>query len=61
LIYLDINYEALLARRPNFGEQEYLEREKERLTHAREHADLVIDTSELAAEEVWAAVKDYLR
>lgn len=52
LIYLDISYEALLARRPHFGEREYLEREKARLAHAREHADLVVDTSELAAEEV---------
>jgi chloramphenicol 3-O-phosphotransferase len=52
LIYLDISYEALLERRPHFGEQEYLEREKARLAHARAHADLVVDTSELAAEEV---------
>ncbi len=52
LIYLDISYEALLARRPHFGEPEYLEREKGRLAHAREHADLVVDTSELTAEEV---------
>jgi hypothetical protein len=28
LIYLDISYEALLERRPHFGEQAYLEREK---------------------------------
>ncbi len=52
LIYLDISYEALLERRPHFGEQEYLEREKARLAHARAHADMVVDTSELAAEEV---------
>ena len=52
LIYLDISYEALLARRPHFGEPEYLEREKARLAHARAHADLVVDTSELTAEEV---------
>ena len=52
LIYLDISYEALLERRPHFGEREYLEQEKARLAHARAHADLVIDTSELAAEEV---------
>ncbi len=52
LIYLDISYEALLARRPHFGEREYLEREKARLAHAWEHADLVVDTSELTAEEV---------
>ena len=60
LIYLDISYEALLARRPHFGEREYLEREKARLAHARAHADLVVDTSELAAEEVRARVLESL-
>ncbi len=52
LIYLDISYEALLTRRPHFGEPEFLEREKARLAHARAHADLVVNTSELTAEEV---------
>ena len=61
LIYLDISYEALLERRPHFGERAYLEREKARLAHAREHADLVIDTSELAAEEVRERVLEVLR
>ena len=60
LIYLDISYEALLERRPHFGEREYLEREKARLAHAREHADLVVDTSELAAEAVAARVVAFL-
>jgi dephospho-CoA kinase len=61
LIYLDISYEALLARRPHFGEPEYLEREKARLAHAREHADLAVDTSgmttEAVREQVLAALK----
>ena len=60
LIYLDIDYEALLARRPNFGEPEFLERERERLAHARAHADLVIDTSALTVEEVLARVVGFL-
>ena len=60
LIYLDISYEALLERRPHFGEQEYLEREKGRLAHARAHADLVVDTSALAAESVAAQVMSLL-
>ena len=60
LIYLDISYEALLERRPYFGEREYLEREKARLAHAREHAELVVDTSELAAEAVAARVAAFL-
>ena len=60
LIYLDISYEALLERRPHFGEREYLEREKARLAHARAHADLVVDTSELAVEVVAAQVMSLL-
>ncbi|MBP6017349.1 MAG: hypothetical protein KA586_11560 [Candidatus Promineofilum sp.] len=52
LIYLDVTYEALLARRPTFGEREYLEREQARLAHAREHADLVVDTSGMTSEAV---------
>ena len=60
LIYLDISYEALLERRPHFGERAYLEREKARLAHARAHADLVVDTSALAAEAVAAQVMSLL-
>mgnify|MGYP001457165877 FL=1 len=61
LIYLDVSYEALLARRPNFGEREFLERERARLAHARAHADLVIDTSALTAEAVLARVVGFLK
>lgn len=61
LIYLDISYEALLARRPSFGEPDFLEIEKARLAHARAHADLVLDTSELSAEEVRAGVTSFLK
>ena len=60
LIYLDISYEALLERRPHFGERAYLEREKARLAHARAHADLVVDTSALLAEAVAARVAAFL-
>lgn len=60
LIYLDISYEALLERRPFFGERAYLEREQARLAHARAHADLYLDTSGLTAEEVTEAVLGYV-
>ena len=52
LIYLDVTYEALLARRPTFGERGYLEREQARLVHAQGHADLVVVASGLTASEV---------
>jgi deoxyadenosine/deoxycytidine kinase len=60
LIYLDISYEALLERRPFFGERAYLEREQARLAHARAHADLYLDTSGLTAEQVWERVNAFL-
>jgi len=60
LIYLDVTYEALLARRPTFGEREYLEREKARLVHARAHADFVVDTSGLTASEVREMIMSFL-
>jgi nicotinamide riboside kinase len=57
LIYLDLSHEAYRQRRPkDDAGPEYLARQRERLAHAREHADLVIDTSELTAEAVWARV-----
>jgi hypothetical protein len=57
LIYLDLSHEAYRRRRPkDDAGPEYLARQRERLAHAREHADLVIDTSELLAEAVWARV-----
>lgn len=60
LIYLDISYEALLERRPFFGERAYLEREQARLAHAREHADLYVDTSGLTAQAVTERVTAFL-
>jgi hypothetical protein len=57
LIYLDLSHEAYRQRRPkDDAGPEYLAIQRQRLAHAREHADLVIDTSELSAEAVWARV-----
>jgi len=53
LIYLDLSHEAYRKRRPkDDAGPEYLEMQRERLAHAREYADLVVDTSELSAEAV---------
>lgn len=53
LIYLDVSHEAYRRRRPkDDAGPEYLEMQRDRLAHARAHADLEVDTSELAAEEV---------
>ncbi len=61
LIYLDLSYETYRARRPHDDAgPEYLDMQRARLAHAREHADLIIDTSEMGAEEVKAAVYELL-
>lgn len=53
LIYLDLSHEAYRIRRPkDDAGPEYLEMQRKRLAHAREYADLVVDTSELSAEAV---------
>jgi len=61
LIYLDLSHEAYRARRPkdNAG-PEYLAMQRERLSHAREHADLVVETSGMSAEGVREQVLAYL-
>jgi chloramphenicol 3-O-phosphotransferase len=62
LIYLDISYEASRRRRPgqDLGEDGMAEQAR-RLRHARAHADLYLDTSEMTAEEVRAVVLVFLR
>ncbi|RCK76035.1 MAG: hypothetical protein ANABAC_0186 [Anaerolineae bacterium] len=52
LIYLDVNYpNTLLRKKLNWTPQEYRE-QLQRLTHARQHADLIIDTNPLTEDEV---------
>ena len=61
LIYLDVSHEAYRQRRPkDDAGPEYLEMQRARLAHAREYANLVVDTSELAAEAVAAQVMSLL-
>ena len=61
LIFLDVSYEASKARKPlNWTEAEYQEQQR-RLAHAREHADLYINTDGLSAEEVAQKVIQFLK
>lgn len=60
LIYLDVAYPTTLIRRQtNWNENEYQEQVR-RLAHARQHADLAIDTTLLGIDEVLAAALDFL-
>lgn len=60
LIYLDVSYENSLKRKNlSWSEEEYLE-EVHRLRHARQHADLYIDTNLLSPQQVLAQAISFL-
>ena len=60
LIYLDVSYPLTVVRGPlNWTNAEYAE-QLVRLQHARQHADLFIQTDPLSPGEVLARVVDFL-
>lgn len=60
LIYLYASYKTTIIRRKlNWTEKEYQVQMK-RLEHAREHADLFIDTDHLSPEQVLLTAVGYL-
>ena len=62
LIYLDVSLEEAHRRgRTGIGwDQEYLDRQKARLRHARAHCDLYLPTDGLEENEVVARVEKWL-
>ena len=62
LVYLDINYETIMARRPalNFRPADLAEQNR-RLAHAREHCHWYEDTSDLAPAEVRERCLEFLK
>ncbi len=61
LIFLDASYEMTMRRRRfNWLPEEYAE-QQHRLRHAREHANLYVDTDPLTPQEVLAQVLAFLR
>lgn len=62
LVYLDVSVAAMKQRsgRDDWTE-EILAEQRQRLGHARQHADLIIDTADLPAEEVLRRVVAFLR
>jgi hypothetical protein len=62
LIYLDLDFPSLENRRPNnHGGPARLAEQHSRLTHARLHCTLYLDTSDLTPEEVQARVLAFLQ
>lgn len=60
LIYLNASFPVSTTRRKlNWREEDYSEQLR-RLTHAREHAHLIVDTDDLTPEQVLQNVLDFL-
>ena len=61
LIYLDASYPVSLKRRNlNWSQSEHSEQER-RLRHAREHAELFIQTDDLTPEDVLNTVQNFMK
>lgn len=60
LIFLQASFPVTVKRRNlNWREKDYFEQQR-RLAHAREHADLVIDTDNLSVDEVVQRILKYI-
>lgn len=61
LIFLHASYPVTLKRRNlNWKEKEYFEQQR-RLAHAREHADLYINTDDLSIEEIIRQILNFIQ
>lgn len=61
LIYLDASLPAIAERRSADWSEEYLTVQNRRLSHARSHCDLYIQTGGLSEEEVLERALDFLK
>jgi hypothetical protein len=62
LIYLHIDLATQRERRPDVTwDEAWLQIEEDRLAHARQHADLILDTRGLSAQEAFLETRAYLQ
>jgi deoxyadenosine/deoxycytidine kinase len=61
LIYLDVSFEISIRRTGTSWKREIFEKQVARLEHARDHADLYIQTDELNPQQVLNIVLDSLQ
>ncbi len=61
LIYLNASFEICTRRRKLDWTAEDYQEQLRRLDHARQHADLIIETDELTAEEVCARAIQFIK
>ena len=61
LVFLQASYPVTLKRRNlNWKEKDYIEQQR-RLAHAREHADLYINTDDLSIEEIIRQILNFIQ
>jgi deoxyadenosine/deoxycytidine kinase len=61
LIYLDVSFEISVRRTGTSWNRRIFEKQEARLEHAKNHADLYIQTDELNPQQVLNIVLDYLQ
>jgi chloramphenicol 3-O-phosphotransferase len=60
LVYLDVSAEVALLRRPTDAGADWWAEQARRLYHARQHADLYIDTDSMTPREVLNSVLTFV-
>ncbi len=60
LIYLDVSFEISIRRTGTSWTNAIFDKQVKRLEHAREHADLYIDTDDLTPQQVLNLVLDHI-
>jgi hypothetical protein len=60
LIYLDVSWEIACQRRPTDASADWWAEVARRLRHARQHADLYVNTDELTPQEVLDRVLSFV-
>ena len=60
LIYLDVSYPLTIIRKKLDWTLEEYDAQIKRLNHARQHADLYVQTDQLTIDEVISSVFDYI-
>lgn len=61
LIYLDVSYEASMKRRKLDWTQAEYDEQQRRLEHARQHADLYLNTDNLTIDQVLEKALDFIK
>ncbi|MFO7944946.1 MAG: hypothetical protein R6U51_11675 [Anaerolineales bacterium] len=61
LIYLDVSYQVSNQRTGTKLKISIFKKQRERLQHAKKHADVIINTDHLQPEQVLKEVLDLLR